>query len=108
LREIGAWLAANGAAVYGTRPAPYPEPEWGRRTLRRAASGDGRLYAFVYDPAPGAALLLAGPGRLPRRGAVQETGEPVAVAPAGGAGFQFTLPEYLADENIAVVGFDFE
>jgi alpha-L-fucosidase len=34
LREIGAWLKANGEAVHGTRGGPFVPGEWGVSTHR--------------------------------------------------------------------------
>jgi alpha-L-fucosidase len=36
LREIGAWLKANGEAVYGTRGGPFVPGEWGVSTHRES------------------------------------------------------------------------
>ncbi len=51
LREIGAWMAANGEAVHGTRPAPYPEPAWGRLTWKPAAA-TSTPSSMIRSPAP--------------------------------------------------------
>ena len=104
LMEIGAWMAVNGEAIHGTRPAPYPQPEWGRLTVKTAA-GKSRLYAFVYDPTPGAKLMLRGPSAPPAAGVVMETREAVAIAPCDG-GFEFTLPADPPDGKILTLVFD--
>jgi alpha-L-fucosidase len=105
LREIGAWLAVNGPAIHGTRRSEFPEPEWGRLTVARLPEGRTRLHAIVYDPTPGARLLLVGPDRMPTRAYVLETGEPVLVEPAV-KGFHFTMPAAVPDDGITVIGFD--
>ena len=42
-RQIGAWMRINGEAVYGTRRADLPKPEWGVYTRKGST-----LYALVY------------------------------------------------------------
>ena len=74
LREIGAWLAAHGEAIYGTRGGPIPPRPWGVTTQR----GD-RVYVHILDwkdpelalpvlprPVRGARLLV-GWDRVPLR-----------------------------------------
>jgi alpha-L-fucosidase len=50
LKEMGAWMNVNGAAIYGTSKSPLPvPPSWGRVTQK----GD-TLYLHVFDwPADG-------------------------------------------------------
>jgi alpha-L-fucosidase len=52
LREVGAWMAKNGEAIYGTRGGPIGPQAWGV-TTRKAS----RVYVHVLD-APDAALLI--------------------------------------------------
>jgi alpha-L-fucosidase len=65
LAELGAWLEANGAAIYGSEPiAPYevPLPD-GAGSVAYTRGADGTRYAIVL-PSPGkplpAGLTLAG------------------------------------------------
>ena len=52
MRELGAWMAVNGEAIYGTRPiAPYKE----ERLAFTRRRDTGTVYAF-YLPEEGAAL----------------------------------------------------
>jgi len=50
LKEIGAWLAVNGAAIYGATAGPLKKaPAWGRITCQ-----PGKLYLHVFNwPADG-------------------------------------------------------
>ena len=49
LREVGAWLAKNGEAIYGTTASPIPHLSWGRCTRKGQV-----LYLHVFDwPANG-------------------------------------------------------
>ncbi|MFP4057266.1 MAG: alpha-L-fucosidase [Candidatus Brocadiia bacterium] len=42
LREVGKWMRANGQAIYGSSPSPFPyEHDWGRITAKA-----GKLYLF--------------------------------------------------------------
>ena len=52
LREMGAWLAKNGDAIYGTRGGPLTPQPWGVTTRR-----GNRVYVHVFD-APETALLI--------------------------------------------------
>jgi alpha-L-fucosidase len=58
LREMGAWLRRNGAAIYGTRGGPLSPRSWGVTTSRGR-----RIYLHILDW-PGATLSLS---HLPRR-----------------------------------------
>lgn len=53
LKEVGAWMKANGESIYGTRASPLPPLTWGRCTKKTA--GDATiLYLSVFDwPADG-------------------------------------------------------
>jgi alpha-L-fucosidase len=44
LREIGAWLAKNGEAIYGTRGGPIAPRPWGASTQSRS-----KVYLHVLD-----------------------------------------------------------
>ena len=52
LQEVGAWLAKNGEAIYGTRGGPIAPHTWGVTTRK----GD-RVYVHVLD-SPDTSLLL--------------------------------------------------
>jgi alpha-L-fucosidase len=84
LREIGAWMEVNGSGIHGTRQAPFPEPSWGRLTLKTLPDGNQRLYAFVHDPKPDATLIVAGPAVPPAHGEMLETHKPISIAPTPG------------------------
>jgi alpha-L-fucosidase len=60
LREVGAWLAVNGEAVYGTRPGPVQGPDWCRTTAR-----EGVTYLHVFDWPAGGEIRLPEPLREP-------------------------------------------
>ncbi len=96
LREVGAWLATHGEAIYGTRGGPIPPRPWGVTTRQ----GD-RVYVHVLDWTDPelalpvlprrvqAARLLVGGARVPFR-----------VSPQG---VTLTLPARLAGEVDQIV-----
>ena len=45
LKSMGAWLALNGEAVYGTEPVYLEDPDWGYATQK-----GNNLYAIVTKP----------------------------------------------------------
>ncbi len=44
LREMGRWVAKNGATIYGTRGGPFPPAKWGATTHQ-----DGRIFVHVLE-----------------------------------------------------------
>jgi alpha-L-fucosidase len=52
LQEVGAWMAKNGEAIYGTRGGPIAPHPWGVTTRKGS-----RVYVHVLD-APDNSLLL--------------------------------------------------
>ncbi len=58
LRGLGAWLSANGEAIYGSRPWSLPESETAEGTpLRFTQSGDG-VYCLVLGMPAGRRVVL--------------------------------------------------
>ena len=53
LHGIGRWIATNGEAIYGTRPQPFRQLDFGYATV-----GKGKLYLFDHEN-------KSGPLRLP-------------------------------------------
>ncbi len=73
LREIGAWMAIHGKAIYGTRAVPLPEPRWGRLT----GGAGGTLYAHVFVNEPSCTLRIDGLSQPPVSVKILETGQTV-------------------------------
>jgi len=98
LAELGAWLALNGEAIYGTRAiAPFGD---GKVRLTRRA--DGTAYA-IYLADEGETRLPASvrvPGLRPARGAtVSLVGRDAELAwEAGDAGLSIRVPESARDD----------
>jgi alpha-L-fucosidase len=60
LRWLGAFLAANGEAIYGTRPWTRAGGETADGTPLRFTRRDGTVYALLLGTPPGAMLRLPG------------------------------------------------
>jgi alpha-L-fucosidase len=90
IKSVGAWLATNGASIYGCGPAGLPKPDWGRYTL----SGDGkRLYAHLLEPQIGHISLQGLRGRV-ERPTVLATGKPAVLCDYWNPGVQtFDAPD---------------
>lgn len=48
LRNVGEWLKRNGESIFGTRPGPIGQPDWGRCTMKPMAESS-RLYLHILD-----------------------------------------------------------
>lgn len=96
LKEMGAWLDANGASVYGTRGGPITPRPWGVTTQKR-----GRVYLHILDwPDP----FLAIP-RIPvpvKKASLLGSGAAVGVKDIEG-GHLLTLPLRGRDDVDTVV-----
>jgi alpha-L-fucosidase len=73
LKEVGAWLAANGESIYGTRGGPIPPRPWGVTTHR----GD-RVFVHVLDW-PDKVLALPRPARAVARAHYLKDGREVPI-----------------------------
>jgi alpha-L-fucosidase len=85
LREMGAWLAVNGEAIYGTRGGPIAPRPWGVTTQK----GD-RVYVHLLDWNDAELSLPALPRRV-RRAWMLVGGSPVRVRTTA-EGVTLTLP----------------
>jgi alpha-L-fucosidase len=96
LRGLGAWLAANGEAIYGSRPWVVNESTTLEGTpLRFTKSGEG-VYALVIGMPTGRRVTLPDiDGSRVRRVRVVATDELVDFATDASGGLTVTLPERL-------------
>jgi alpha-L-fucosidase len=108
LREIGAWLGANGEAVYGTEHNPLgtAAQPWGEIT-RRADGAAERWYLHLTDFRPGEPLIVTGLNAAPASAHVLETGQPVATE-ATPDGLRVTPPAELSPDDLPVLTLDFD
>lgn len=69
LRDIGEWMKANGAAIYGTQASPLGLLPWGRctRAAHPEAPGRGVLFFHVFDWPSDGRLVVHGLVNNPQR-----------------------------------------
>ncbi len=98
LREMGAWLGANGEAVYGAVPSglKVDDPDV---YLTEKQEGDKRLlYVFIAEPKSSVTI----PSVLSKGVSSVETGQPLEVSTAGGQTV-INLPDNLFKDKSIVV-----
>jgi alpha-L-fucosidase len=59
LKEIGAWMRVNGAAIYGTTASPFENLAWGRCT-KKVQDNMTTLYLHVFDWPKDGKLVVPG------------------------------------------------
>ncbi|MFN8642472.1 MAG: alpha-L-fucosidase [Candidatus Binatia bacterium] len=93
LQAVGAWLAVNGAAIFGSRPWVRAEGVTGDGTpVRFTTSGDGsQLFAIVLGALPANEITLVGLGGATGPAHLLGTAGDLAVTP-GGADLRVALP----------------
>jgi alpha-L-fucosidase len=96
LHEVGEWLRAHAASIYGTRGGPVPPRPWGVTTRK----GD-TVYVHVLDW-PDTALVLAALRPPVKSARLLKTGAPVPVR-AITEGVPLTLPASPPDPFDTVV-----
>jgi alpha-L-fucosidase len=101
LREVGAWLAKNGEAIYGTRGGPIAPHPWGATTRK----GD-RVYVHVLD-APDPSLLLPRLSSTVRSARLLNGGRPVDFK-TGDFGVVLTIPRDAVDPIDTIVVLELE
>lgn len=78
LREIGAWMAANGTSIYGAGYAGLPDQKWGRITAVATENGR-RLYLQVTKRPASGEVTVAGLTKLPKLARDLETNEVASI-----------------------------
>lgn len=101
MREIGAWLTVNRDAIYGTIPAPYKEPTWGRLTMK-----GNRLFATVFENDIENQLVIVGIKEIPQEVKILETGQPVEYE-LDGENLKLKMPEESRMTRLNVLSIDF-
>ncbi len=59
LKAIGAWMKANGEAIYGTTASPFTALPWGRCT-KKVQGDETTLYLHVFDWPTNGTLVVPG------------------------------------------------
>ena len=99
LRDIGAWMAQNGEAVYGTYASPFESLPAGKCTTK-----DARLYIHL-EKHPGAKLALPGLKNTIKRAWFLKTGAPIEFDDAAK---NIALPDVLPDDPVTVVAIELD
>jgi len=102
LSGIGAWMKANGEAIYGTTASPFDELPWGRCTMKRE-NGNTLLYLHVFERPESGEIVLPGVGSDPY-GAVllDPTRRPLGVRRAQ-SDLRIEVPEAMAHPDCNVI-----
>ncbi|MCG8308447.1 MAG: alpha-L-fucosidase [Cytophagales bacterium] len=101
LKEIGAWMDINGEGIYGAKPNPVAEQEWGYITAKETKKGT-KLYLFVFDWAESGKIKVKELLKIPTKIQVLETGE-VLKGTNLKDGLEIILPEFCPDFNCTVI-----
>jgi alpha-L-fucosidase len=81
LQVLGTWMAANGAAIYGTQPGPTGRQEWGVSTQLTEEGPGTVVYLHIFRPAT--PLAIRGFQTPVRQAVMLESETPVAFMQAG-------------------------
>lgn len=99
LREVGAWLAKNGEAIYGTRGGPISPRGWGATTKK-----GNTVYVHILEWADDSLLIPSLPGKVTAARLVAG-GQPVTFTETP-QGLVFSIPKAARDPLGTVVAFD--
>jgi len=102
LKQVGDWLRANGEAVYGAKPSPYPyEFDWGSVTIR-----PGRAYLNIVEwPQNGSFTLFGFQSKVHKAYLLEKPGAASKVEQhetAGHPEMKLNLPAQAPDPTVSV------
>jgi len=98
LREMGAWLGANGEAVYGTEPSSLKVDDKDVYLTEKTEVDEKNLYIFITEPKPSVTI----PCTLSKGCCSLETGQPLDLE-ANEGGTVIGIPENLFRDRSIVV-----
>lgn len=98
LREMGAWLGANGEAVYGTEPSSLKVDDGDVYLTERTEGDEKSLYIFITEPKPSVTVPVV----LSKGCCSLETGQPLDEASKDG-GTEIRIPENLFKDRSIIV-----
>ena len=98
LREMGAWLGANGEAVYGTKPSSLKVDDGDVYLTEKTAEDEKNLYIFITAPRSSVTI----PSDNMKECCVLETGQPLSIAGENGC-TEVRIPESLFKDHSIVV-----
>lgn len=105
LKQVGAWMQANGDAIYGTSASPFGRFLWGRATVKMREDG-ATAYLHVFDWPKNGELEVPGFGSTPNSVILMDGGRELAFSEfdAGeGKGIVIDLPEEAPDPYASVI-----
>jgi alpha-L-fucosidase len=105
LSEIGAWMKANGEAIYDTQASPFEGLTWGRCTQKQLSGSKTRLYLHVFDWPNDRKLVLHGLVNKPVKAFLLDGGQPLEFADADNQ-VAIALPESPRNKTATVVVLD--
>lgn len=99
LREMGAWLGANGEAVYGSKPSSLKVDDQDVYLTEKTTGDEKNLYIFITAPRSSVTI----PSDKLQACCVLETGQPMYIAGENGCS-EIRIPERLfSDHSILVL-----
>ena len=102
MRAVGAWMKANGEAIYGTTASPFAKLAWGRCT-KKTGPDDMTLYLCVFDwPADGK-LVVPGLKSVPAEAGLLAAPDAKLKAAAADGGVVVELPKEAPSPHCSVV-----
>ena len=103
LAAIGAWMKANGEAIYGTSASPFAKLAWGRCTQK-----PGKLYLHVFDWPKDGALVVPVANKVAKAYLLANRVQPLKVSAKEGAGVSVAVQTEAPDANATVVVLEIE